>query len=257
MGPKSGYSPLLTLGSSGFSPASLRGLRLWLDAQDAGTISQDGSGITSAWLDKSGYGNNALQGTTNSKPKYTASAINSRPALEGRHDGSNSSVMQVADAASLNCTTFESFVVCQRVTDLGASSQLFGKYTTSGNQREWRVYMATGSPAGIGGGVSNDGTAVVGSFNSSPGVATGTPCIISYLCDGTNADLYLDGTRIDTDPATTVFNGTGTIDLWGRESVGSDPFAGYIGEAIYFNNVLSSGNRALMFAYLKAKWGIA
>lgn len=256
--PPLGYSPLLTLGGGNrLDPRSQPDLKLWLDAQDQSSVSRDGSDIVTTWLDKSGQANNAAQATANQKPKYIASAINSRPALRGKHDGTNNSVLQVPDHASLDYTTFEAFVVCQRVNDVGANSHIFGKYTASGNQREQRVYFGTGAPGAAGGGTSANGTAVVGSFNSVPALSSGTGYIFGYRYDGVNQILSINGTDIDTDAQSGIFNGTATIDLFGREATPAEPFDGFIGEAIFYTVVRSTGQRAALMAYLKARWSIA
>lgn len=65
--------------ASGYNPASLSGLTLWLDAQDNSTITASSNNV-SQWDDKSGLGNNV---TATDKPTYSATSCNSRPGLTG------------------------------------------------------------------------------------------------------------------------------------------------------------------------------
>jgi hypothetical protein len=54
---------------------------LWLDANDASTITLNGSTV-SAWADKSGNGRNVTQGTAANQPTYVTSGISGKPSLE-------------------------------------------------------------------------------------------------------------------------------------------------------------------------------
>ncbi len=59
---------------------------LWLDADDAGTITLNGSNV-SQWRDKSGKGRNASQGTAANQPAYVTGSYNGKPTV--RSDGLN------------------------------------------------------------------------------------------------------------------------------------------------------------------------
>jgi hypothetical protein len=52
-----------------FTPLQIPGCTLWLDGQDATTLTFSGSNVT-RWADKSGLGNDASQGTVASAPTY-------------------------------------------------------------------------------------------------------------------------------------------------------------------------------------------
>ena len=61
-------------------------LALWLDANDASTITLNGSNV-SQWDDKSGNGRNASQATASLQPTYLATGFNSNPSID--FDGSS------------------------------------------------------------------------------------------------------------------------------------------------------------------------
>ena len=51
------------------------GLVLWLDADDADTVTNDAGGRVGRWADKSGQGNHAQQTTFSSRPQYRTDAL--------------------------------------------------------------------------------------------------------------------------------------------------------------------------------------
>jgi hypothetical protein len=54
---------------------------LWLDADDAGTITKDGGDLVSQWNDKSGNARHVTQATAANQPTYQAAGLNSKPTL--------------------------------------------------------------------------------------------------------------------------------------------------------------------------------
>jgi hypothetical protein len=70
----------------GFTPASLSGLQLWLDATDvdgdgqADSISNDSN--VSLWVDKAGGDHNATQSNALKQPTYKTSQLNGRPSIQ-------------------------------------------------------------------------------------------------------------------------------------------------------------------------------
>jgi uncharacterized protein YjdB len=74
-------SVIATATPTGWTPAALgTNLSLWLDADEASSITLNGSTV-SQWNDKSGNGRHATQGTASAQPAYTASGLNGRPVL--------------------------------------------------------------------------------------------------------------------------------------------------------------------------------
>ena len=71
----------ITVTSTAWAPTDLgASLALWLDANDAATITQSG-GLVSQWNDKSGNNRHATQATSGSRPTYTASGLNGKSVL--------------------------------------------------------------------------------------------------------------------------------------------------------------------------------
>ena len=74
-------SPFVSAGTPPFTPASISGLALWLDAADTATITQS-SGLVSQWNDKSGNARHATQATGANQPVTNTRTIGGRNAIE-------------------------------------------------------------------------------------------------------------------------------------------------------------------------------
>ena len=81
---------LLRPRDTAFTPRSISGLALWLDASDSSTLFQNSDGTVpatatsdpvGAWLDKSGNGRHAVQATAGSRPTISATTQGGRKAL--------------------------------------------------------------------------------------------------------------------------------------------------------------------------------
>ena len=81
-------------GGAPWTPADLGAdLALWLDADDASTITLNGTNV-SQWDDKSGNNRHATQGTAADQPTYSATGLNGKPSL--LFDGTNDVMLGVS-----------------------------------------------------------------------------------------------------------------------------------------------------------------
>lgn len=241
-----------------FDPTALsQALAMWLDAQTLESITKDGSDLVAAVASRSSA-LSAAQATDVNKPKYVASAINGKPAIQGRHDGSTASQLRVADNASLDYTHYTEFMVVQRVADVGASEHLAGKYTTSGDQREHRLYVASGAPDEWGLVQSLNGTSSnLAEVRSPEGIALDIPVLLVARYDGTRIYMTangVDATGVATDIAA-AFNGTAPLEYFARESL-VDPAAVYIGEHRFYTGLLTHAEITASIADLNERWGL-
>ena len=106
-----------------FIPTDIAGLSVWLDAQDYASFALSGGSI-SQWNDKSGKNNHAIQGTGANQPTYAATGINSRACV----GFASNQFLSVADHATLDHTTMDVFLICQRNTDSGGVQAACTKY---------------------------------------------------------------------------------------------------------------------------------
>ena len=67
-------------GGGAWTPAELEGLALWLDANDASTITLNGSTV-SQWNDKSGNENHVSNATASTQPDYLATGWSGQPTI--------------------------------------------------------------------------------------------------------------------------------------------------------------------------------
>ncbi len=235
-----------------FTPKSLTGLVLWLDANVGVTQSNN---AVSAWADQSGNNNNATQGTANFQPTLAATGLKGKPSIHfagGTH-------ISVADAATIRWSTGDFYVavVMSETTTTGTYGMVFSKQdvpypfagpgifanfalpaasTSWGGQVDFNHYVSTGT-TGL-----NDGTAHYFSFDRTGSTLT---VRLDGAVGGTNV---LDAGAIDV-------SGTGAPISIGANQAGGQSLTGDIAEIIAINGTASSTDITNVESYLKAKYG--
>lgn len=81
-----------------FVPTLIPNMALWVDANDAASITLDVPGNISGIADKSGNSRNFVQGLTNPRPGYIASVLNGKPVI--RSDGIDDTIKTAAQPAA-------------------------------------------------------------------------------------------------------------------------------------------------------------
>lgn len=249
---------MLTVLGSRFSPLELSGLAIWLDGQNKASISLSGSQVTQ-WNNQgnvTGVGH-ATQGIALRQPKYVASAINGWPGIQGLHDGTNASQLEVADSTGLDYTRFTSFVVAKRASDLNATESIHGKYTITGDQREHRLFISgsTDNPALQYSQTGTSPTSAVAELSSA--IATNSPFVMISSYNGSAITLMRgNGATTSATYSSGIFNGTSPYYLFSMSGSQVEPYAGYIGEFLFYNRALSALENREVMSYLKGKWGI-
>ena len=248
-----------TLGGRGSNkiitkPTAIDNCILWLDADDKESIIESSS-LVSSWLDKSGEGNNALQGTSTNQPTYIAGAVNGRATLS--FDGTDNHM----DIAGLSGTTFGSnggvtifMVARQPVFDNGGGGFYFGGQsgdpttqnylgagTSGGNSMDFRMYGGSGT-----------GAEVATFYGDTDGYN-----IHVGLWDKTNVSIYFNGKQGGT-TTSNVTSSNWTTDEAAKiaESAVGAYTNMHISEIILFNRNLSDAERQQVELYLSRKWNI-
>jgi len=273
-----GLSPrLLRPSASGFTPRSISGLALWLDASSADTLyttdagpvtavsspldiagcvlwldgadssstgmTRDGT-LVETWKDKSNSGNN-VTASGGLRPTLTSNALNSRSVLTfGGSQGLTGNL-----AASITTNAYSVFVVC-RISGSVTNGRLL---STAGAGNDF----ASGSVIPC---VSNGGTlsAYAGTQGTTPSGVTGfasygvfagvlSSNLVTNSAGGMSAasaaaTLSTAVTRLGVGVAAQGGTGFNTCD---------------IAEIILYPTALSTAQRASVEAYLAAKWGVA
>jgi hypothetical protein len=240
------------IGATLENPRCIDGLRLWMDADDASTITI-ATGV-SQWLDKSGAGNHVTQASTTLQPVVLAGALNGRSVL--RFDGSNDTLTRAN--ASLNdlglgATDITVFTVALNDDNSGNTTEgIVAVYTVTDNQRGWGAMKASGNMAFV---VSNDG-ALPG---DRPQVAAGAAnnYYMTYFNYSSPTGTVIHNGTTDTASETgTIFNTPSDLYVGSFGSEALPRWDGNIAEILVYNRTLSAGERTEVEAYLSTKWGL-
>ena len=233
-----------------FTPASITGLQLWLDASDAGTLfdaTSGGSlvaadGAVARWQDKSGNNRHATQETSASRPLRKTAVQGGKDAL--RFDGSDDTLSLPSITIPASHTVFSVF---GRAT-ASIHSITLGSEVEAGVTRysAWWfndnvVYIKT-----------NDDFSTHGSASTSTGafllvnIRTATTSVVTRR-NGAQLASVTSGSAV-----TNASSGTWTH----VGSVGTTVHSGNLCEIIVYNTALSDTDRAAVESYLMSKWGI-
>lgn len=214
---------------------------LWLDANDATTITLNGSTV-SQWNDKSGNGRNFSKATASLQPVYNATGWGTLPAIV--FDGIDDEL----DAASnWTANAWSWYFVFQRTGATPTTQLLMGSPTTSDIL-----------PIGVSGGTGN--------FNVFR---------VNTVADPAGLSAFVNGTVIKNKSATPLidrgqsFTQMGVKSIWAmcgvdafssapkiaRAGLSSFVFNGLLAEIVVVPNDSTTTERQLLEGYLAWKWG--
>lgn len=232
-----GRSPRVCVPSSGaaaFTPASIAGLQLWVEADSGTGTTTDGTAV-GTWTDQSGQGHHLTQATAGSQPVYKTNILNGKPVV--RFDG-------VDDFLTVTFTQSQpihAFVVTQfRTARTGNNTIMDG-----GGDGWARIYWFSSTQVGLYATANQQPNLTVAMLN--------TFHVLSALFNGASSELRADGgTAVVGDPGTTA---PGGLTLGGRGGLGLEPGAVDIAACIAYSGILSTTNRQAVESYLKGKYG--
>lgn len=234
--------------ASSFVPTDISGLLMWLAADDGVTNASDvnppaDGEVVKGWKDKSGSGNFMLGAT---RPVYETGIQNGKPVI--RFTSATSHFMSNTFGASLNGSgTSTTVALIGAVSATNISSVFVTLFNSADGDSLWDFASLNTSlirsfkrdNGGTGNAISGAG--------SSPNVFVN----ITWVVSGTTCTIYTNNAQMATGTYTagnTTFNFT-----WlGR--TGSTYMGGDIGEVLVYNSALSSGDRTLLYDYLKTRW---
>lgn len=239
-----------------FNPRKLSGLLLWLDATDPnGDGTQPSSGIALlTWVDKSRNGYNATQATGSAQPLFVTNQLNGRPAIQ--FDGSNHWIRVESTALAQAITTDMTMFVVLKYGAVVAGSNNF-VCGTDPQANPPRATFLTNTVA-----VTDvfDWNIVPGGRISQATGSTGTPYIYTCVASVSNntQEMIRNTTSLGTkgSAATNSFSTTYKWGIGAHDNGTLNKLNGSIGEIIICNSYYSATNRAIIYNYLKNKWGI-
>lgn len=232
---------LLSLrGIHAFEPSEIAGLQLWLDADDASSVTLEADNKVSQWADGSGNDRHAVEGSSGAQPVYVTEALYGRAVL--RLAGSQS-LQSPYSQLGVSGTAHSFFAVSHPEEATGYLVHAHGSVSSRDSQSFSVLYFSNG----------NLSIPLGGSFEETPYDAE--PQIVSAVWDRTEetAAKLLNGTVIDTGIGSATSSNPLNI---GKRDGGAN-FAGDIAEIIIYNAALSETDRQTVEGYLAHKWGIA
>lgn len=234
---------LLRPRATGFNPRSISGLALWFDADDASTITLNGTTV-SEWRDKSRNGRHAIQETAGLQPTYATNSLNGKPALTG---GGAASVrgMVVPAFQFYNAHTamfvFRASGLNQTVFNRGSSTNDRPKFDTSG------------SPLLVN---ARKGGSNAGQVSSSLSYTASQWSVGGLLSDVATLRCYLNGIYgTDQTGNTESWSDTAILRLFSLTNT-LLALNGGIAEFVYYDQQLSATQVTKVAQYLSKKWGI-
>jgi len=255
-----------------FRPDSISGLKLWLDADDASTITES-TGV-SAWADKSGQGNNATQGTGASQPSLQAAALNGKSAVrfdgtddrlsvsdsQGSfnylHNGSQSHVFVVASPGeSSNPNTLLGIIGNNAAASQNVGFSLYYDDRSSSSRNDTLLVSVL---RGVSGTTAAD---LIAQSSFAPQQAS----VVSVAVDADNANAALRVVgNVNGRAVSDLSTGAYSVSLASASyplQVGAagnniTPFSGDIAEILIYDAELTTDQRQLVEGYLAHKWGL-
>ena len=231
--------------TNNFTPRSISGLALWLDASATGSLFQDTNAATAAtanpnpvgyWRDLSGNGRHATQGTANNRPIISPDLRNGRMAL--RFDGINS---LDADFLGFTATSLQTvFAVVYVNTAAGNLSSLIGNSAGSPDVRRDSNTTPSSRWRGLGAETNLD------DFTN--------PAGSQFRVNGTSTSSVAEQVW----HLVTAIRGTGTASFnqIGRSQFSARSFGGDVAEFVCYDRALTDAERNTVERALGKKWGL-
>lgn len=246
-----------------WTPAELGGLALWLDANDASTITLNGSTV-SQWSDKSGNGNHVSNATAATQPAYLATGWNGQPTVSFTRLGLEflfkQNVLNFSASDDFTLASAFEFLEPSNRWDMIAGWRSGANSSGGGGGSPILQGMSTSQEIGYHNTDQTDTRIKVnvttrlgkklatisrsGGSSGLNGAATVTSTGYSQATYDTNA------TQSFSSQAATGFQ------IGGRQQSATDYGDKYISEVVGYNTKLSTEDRQKVEGYLAWKWGI-
>jgi hypothetical protein len=247
---------LLKPTASAFSPRSISGLALWLDASDGATLFQNSDGTVPAtassdpvgyWADKSGNGRHAVQATAGSRPLLTSTFKTNKQAV--RFTASTQALNLAATWSDLGNNTEKTiteFYVLQWPT---GSNQAFVQEPGAFDGHKTFAYFSNSQSYYDAGGSStarvfgNVGSAITGGV------------VITALRNGGTVTLFHGETQVATrsDATGNIYGGSAANTVSFVGASGGDAF---LASSVVYSRALSVADQRRVRNFLSARHGI-
>jgi len=226
-----------------FNPATITGLKLWLDSSVG--ITKDGSNNVSQWDDQSGFNNHATQLTGGLQPVYQASSLNGKPVLVFNGAKRMSISASINTATALPLTFFAVTSGTLSTDNLFDSDSAGAKFAFHpGVCGANTVHLASCQPQ----------------LNGLALITTGNYLTVqAYISGNRTIEAWRNGVSIGTLSGTpTAAQASFTSPCLGGVNCSAVPayFNGNVGEVLIYFAQLTTTQRQNVESYLKTKWGL-
>jgi hypothetical protein len=240
------------LQATGFTPASISGLQLWLDADDSSTLYTDSTLATLAvsdgdviggWKDKSGNNRHALQSDGLKKPALKLAVKNGKNGIYFLQ-----AAQQFLQFSARIIDLTDLFFVVRKDAVTDKSFICRDNIATDKDGINFNDSSASGSMQIQKGNLGN-GSAVTG-----PTVSTNQYYVISAKADGTNRSLRASDSLVATaaNPDKIIVGELANYHFAPPQYC----LKGHMLEVIFYTSNLSAGDISMVRSYLNAKWAV-
>lgn len=227
--------------SGPFTPASITGLKLWIDMQNSGSITQS-LGLISQINDLSGNGNNLTQAIAANQFSYSATAFNSKPGAV-RSGTPNTQLMTLVSSIYYLPST----IIFVGYINNTSNNNTFGG---TGFSYYWTKLQGAGT----------DTYSDPGECSTSGTVITANTAFDMMLIipssSASATSTYVDNVLATNGSCSGTYAAGQTVDRLGYNSFNAgNNFKGAFGEILVYNKAISGSDRANLYTYIKNKWG--
>ena len=242
------------------SPLDISGCGLWLDASNAGSLTLNGNTV-SEWRDLSGNARHFSQATSASQPNANSRTQNGRRVL----DFAGAQVM-LGNAASLNIGRnigVATMFVVANSDALATGTWFLASRNGSNAQARLSLSYNLGLNNIVSGGRRTDADSFASAGYTPSGDDLSAASVHAGVCNFAGSDAFIwrngilraSNTAFHTDGNTADTN-SDSVSL-GALGDGTNALDGVIAEVIVYPAALTAAQRASVESYLAAKWGIS
>jgi len=234
-------------------PTQIDGCVLWLDADDKEAIVES-SGAVSSWLDKSGNGNHASQGTGTKQPTYSANGMNGRGIIT--FDASTFDTLNAGDSSTIDVAGSITIITASRIADDIASGS---GINTVHKDLQYSCRISDVDVGTISWADSQTWSYYSFGYHSA-GLVPSRTAIVTQMRDSsiaTECSGYVNGKQVYNKSHGSGDISTTANDCYiGSYNNSSGWWDGQINEVLIYNRALSTDERQSVELYLSRKWNI-
>jgi hypothetical protein len=229
-------------GATAFSPLSISGLTLWLDASDSSTVTLDSNSRVSAWNDKSGFARHFTKSDANTRARYNVT-VNGRNAINAafadtsgtaavsRSSASNADLGGSSAATLLMAFRIPTALSAYSVSSFGDAANNLDRFP-DGNTYSSRLRSTRAS--GINMGMPTSGTIIFGT-----------------VVNGSTQTWRRQGNQVGS--ATSAYSSWYSLTGTTWSILAANPNC-YWCEIVFYNKALSSTELSQAESYLLQRW---